>query len=151
MLLRKNKLPALLDEVQNLVKHLGIENEYDFLGHSFGTVFGLEISSSPSRRHGLRRQVLYSPAASVDLLQQSMKRRREVLPKDIRDALYKHEADGTTNSEEYKKAVEYLDHESRCRLKVWPKELYESKEAAMKDLTGPLTMYVETFVIFPIA
>ncbi|KAE9410795.1 proline-specific peptidase [Gymnopus androsaceus JB14] len=110
-----------VEQLKGLVKYLKIADRYDFMGHSFGTVMGLEISSAQQNlSSGMRKQVLYSPAASVELLNDMMEVRREKAPKEIREALNKHETEGTTDSEEYQKAE-------------WPNELLESMSYRGKD------------------
>jgi len=123
-----------VEQLKELVKYLKIADKYDFMGHSFGTVMGLEISSAQQNSSsGMRKQVLYSPAASVELLNDMMEVRREKAPKEIREALNKHETEGTTDSEEYQKAVTAFMHENFCRLEEWPNELLESMSYRGKD------------------
>lgn len=51
---------------------------------------------------------------------------RKKLPKDIQEALTKHERDGTTESPEYEAAVEVFYELHVCRLKPWPQEVVDT-------------------------
>lgn len=131
----------LVDQLRELVKFLKIDHKYSFMGHSFGTVFGLEISSLQQHPlHGMRKQVLYSPAASVALLNGSMSLRMENAPKEIQDVLNRHEANGTTDSEEYKAAVVAFMHENFCRVVEWPAELLETLSYGDQDIDAKKTL-----------
>lgn len=131
---------VFVEQLHQLIKHLGIEARYDYLGHSFATAFGIELASKPALRMGMRKLVLWSPAASTKLLEGSLKKRREMLPDDIRQTLIKHEAEGSIDSDEYKDAMLASMHESFCRLEVWPDELMESLSYSSKDRDAGLTL-----------
>ncbi|KAJ7577484.1 proline-specific peptidase [Mycena floridula] len=124
---------VLVQQLHELVKHLGVEKRYDYLGHSFGSLLGIELAAQPALRLGLRRLILWSPVASIALFDKSLEKRREMLPKEIRETLKKHEADGTTESKEYQKAVTASQHHNFCRLEVWPDDLLESLSYQSKD------------------
>jgi pimeloyl-ACP methyl ester carboxylesterase len=130
----------MVEQLRELIKYLGIENGYDYLGHSFGTVFGIDLASQPELRKGLRKLILWSPVASMKLADEMFKRRREMIPKEIRETLRKHEEEGTTDSEEYKKAMNAQLHLDFCRLKVWPDELLESLSYSSEDGDAALTL-----------
>ncbi|KAK7028391.1 proline-specific peptidase [Favolaschia claudopus] len=134
-------IEVLVEQLRQLINYLGIQNEYDLLGHSFGTALSIELASKPALRAGLRKLVLWSPAASTKLLEESMKQRREMLPADIREILVKHETEGTADSDEYRKAMLASMHENFCRLEVWPDELMESFSYSGKDSDASLTLF----------
>jgi L-proline amide hydrolase len=131
---------VLVQQLHDLIKYLEIENRFDFMGHSFGTALGVDLAWQPELRMGLRKLILWSPAMSVALLESSSKKQREMLPKEIRETLERHEADGTTDSQEYKKAMSAAQHINFCRLEVWPDELLESFSYSSKDSDAFLTL-----------
>jgi proline-specific peptidase len=90
---------------------------------------------------GLRRLIIAdSPASMVDWVISANKLRKE-LPKDIQDALTKHEKDGTTDSQEYQDAMGYYYNLHVCRLKQpWPKEITDTFQNIHDDDTVYLTM-----------
>ncbi|THU80841.1 proline-specific peptidase [Dendrothele bispora CBS 962.96] len=132
---------VLAEQLHELIKYLGIEKGYNYLGHSFGTVIGIELSSQPALRTGLRKLILWSPVASMKLADEMFQKRREMLPKGIRKKLEGHEANGTTDSKEYKKAMTASQHHNFCRLEVWPDELLESLSYSSKDGDAALTLF----------
>ncbi|KAL0577437.1 hypothetical protein V5O48_004547 [Marasmius crinis-equi] len=134
-------IAVLVEQLYELIKFLEIENKYDYLGHSFGTAIGIDLASDSSLRMGLRRLILWSPAASTELVDKMLKKRREMLPKAIRNILARHEADGSTDSEEYKEALNAQQHLDFCRLKVWPNDLLESLSYSSKDSDASLTLF----------
>ncbi|KAL0571022.1 hypothetical protein V5O48_010943 [Marasmius crinis-equi] len=131
----------LVEQLHELIKFLGIEDRYDYLGHSFGTAFGIDFASNPSLRMGLRRLILWSPVASMKLGDGMLKRRRKMLPEALRETLARHEADGTTDSKEYQKAENAQQHLDFCRLAVWPNDLLESLSYGSKDVDASSTLF----------
>ncbi|KAK7039401.1 proline-specific peptidase [Favolaschia claudopus] len=121
-------IDVLVEQLRQLINYLGIQND-------------IELASKPALRVGLRKLVLWSPAASTKLLEESMKQRREMLPADIRETLVKHETEGTTDSDEYGKAMLASMHENFCRLEVWPDELLESFSYSDKDSDAGSTLF----------
>ncbi|KAJ7577924.1 proline iminopeptidase [Mycena floridula] len=132
---------VLVEQLLELVRYLGVEKRYDFLGHSFGTVLGMEVASRRELRMGLRKLILCNPAASTSLLGKSMRKRRDMVPKEIQETLIRHEKDGTTDSEDYKRAMLAFRHDSFCRLKVWPEDVLESLSYSSKDLDAALILF----------
>ncbi|KAI0671830.1 hypothetical protein C8Q78DRAFT_800662 [Trametes maxima] len=65
---------------------------------------------------------------------------RSLLPKDVQDVLDKHEADGTTDSEEYHKAVDVFYSRHLCRLNPMPKDLQAAFGWFQNDPTVYMTM-----------
>jgi proline-specific peptidase len=125
-------------ELENLLTHLGIQNDYDIVGHSWGTMFGSLFAVR--RPPGLRRLVLMSAVPSVDLWEEAAKKLRAKLPKEVQDVLDKHEKEGTTDSQEYKDAVFVYYEHYMCTLKPIPEEIMSGFEEIEKDPTVYLTM-----------
>lgn len=119
-------IDPFVEQLQQLTSYLGVESEYDYMGHSYGTAYGMNFAADESVRRGLRKLILWSPVASMSLLHQSLDKRREALPDELRARLEQHEADGTTDSAEYQAAMIESMHYDFCRLDVWPDELLES-------------------------
>ncbi|KAJ7922507.1 Alpha/Beta hydrolase protein [Mycena leptocephala] len=137
---------VLVQQLHDLIKYLEIENRFDFMGHSFGTALGVDLAWQPELRMGLRKLILWSPAMSVALLESSSKKQREMLPKEIRETLERHEADGTTDSQEYKKAMSAAQHINFCRLEVWPDELLER---CISDSVSPVSFQLLLVFTYP--
>ena len=82
-----------LAELTNLVDALGLDR-YHVLGQSWGGMLGAEYAVT--RPEGLASLVISNSPASMDLWAAEANRLRRDLPDDVRDALDRHEADGTT-------------------------------------------------------
>ncbi|KAI0722903.1 prolyl aminopeptidase-2 [Earliella scabrosa] len=128
-----------LDELDNLIRHLGIQDNYSILGHSWG---GMLASRHASKRpKGLKRLVISDSPADMQLFQKVAY--GELIPKlqpETRDTLLKHEAAGTTESQEYQDAMIAFYKQHLCRVDPWPAELLQSFEWMEKDHTVYMTM-----------
>ncbi|MCJ1482873.1 hypothetical protein MMC06_003039 [Schaereria dolodes] len=125
-------------ELENLVAHLGIQGNYDILGHSWGGMLGASYAITQPK--GLRKLVISDSPASMALWMEAAQKLRGAMPKDIQDALDKHEADGTTGSEEYKSATMAFYKKHVCRMDPWPKDFAGIDEELEKDSTVYNTM-----------
>lgn len=127
-----------LAELDNLLKHLGIQDNYDIIGQSWGGLLG--ACHAITQPKGLHRLILANSVASMKMWVEAANSLREGLPKDVQDTLLKHEADGTTDSPEYEAAMDVFYRKHVCRVKPYPKD-WEDTEAAIKaDQTVYLTM-----------
>ncbi|EJD48932.1 alpha/beta-hydrolase, partial [Auricularia subglabra TFB-10046 SS5] len=113
-----------IDELHNLLAHLGIQHDYALLGHSWGGMLGSRFASQ--RPKGLKKLVIASSPASMDLWLEAANKLRKELPQDVQDTLDKHEADGTTDSEEYEEAVAVFYSRYVCRIDPFPKDVQDA-------------------------
>ncbi|CAM3351468.1 proline iminopeptidase-family hydrolase [Kibdelosporangium persicum] len=113
-------VPLFLDELDNLVRQLGIADDYVLVGHSWGGV--LAARHAANRPDGLRGLVIADSPASYPLWRQEMAVLRAGLPPEVDATLRKHEAAGTTDSKEYHDAVRVFNDRHVCRIQPWPKE-----------------------------
>ncbi|KAF5336343.1 hypothetical protein D9611_006735 [Ephemerocybe angulata] len=90
---------------------------------------------------GLKHLVILSSPESLDLWVQSITDLRSKLPQDVKDVLDKHEADGTTASQEYNDAVTFYYSRHLIRLSPWPDTIVEGFGWIATDPTVYLTMY----------
>ncbi|KAJ6605830.1 Alpha/Beta hydrolase protein [Mycena sp. CBHHK59/15] len=131
-----------LDELDNLLGHLGIKGDYDLLGHSsfclWGGMFGARHAAKQPA--GLKHLVLASTPADMGLWITSQNALRAELPQDIQDVLDKHEKEGTTDSPEYQTAVGEFYARHLCRLSPMPEPVAEGFGWIQKDPTVYLTM-----------
>jgi L-proline amide hydrolase len=101
-------------ELAALVEHLGIAMRYHVLGQSWGGMLGMEhaLEHPP----GLRSLVVANSPASLQLWLDEANRLRTLLPPDVQETLVRHEAAGTTDSEEYEQAVMVFYERHLCRI-----------------------------------
>ncbi|KAF5337461.1 hypothetical protein D9758_018009 [Tetrapyrgos nigripes] len=113
------------DELDNLVEKLGIKDNFGVYGHSWGGVMGSEYAATRSPP-GLKKLVLANTFASSPLYNQCKEDWIDKLPGNLPQIIRKHKADGTTNAQEYKDAVQVYKNLHICTLTPWPDELLDS-------------------------
>jgi L-proline amide hydrolase len=127
-----------LDELDNLLAHLGIDKRYHLLGQSWGGMLGAE--HAVRRPKGLRSLVIADSPASMELWVKEADRLRQALPPEVQATLVKHEKAGTTGSPDYARAVRVFYDRHLCRAKPWPEELDRSFAVMERDPTVYHTM-----------
>ncbi|PZG51946.1 alpha/beta hydrolase [Spongiactinospora gelatinilytica] len=109
-----------LDELDNLLTKLGIADDYVLFGQSWGGM--LSAAHAARRPAGLRGLVIANSPASMPTWLSEMEVLRAQLPPDVQETLRRHEAAGTTDSEEYFRASQVFHQRHVCRLDPWPRE-----------------------------
>jgi L-proline amide hydrolase len=127
-----------LAELDNLLRHLGIERAYHVLGQSWGGMLGAE--HAVRRPAGLRSLVIANSPASMELWVREANRLREALPPEVQETLKRHEAAGTTRTPEYQEAVEVFYARHVCRVVPRPDEVERTFKAIEEDPTVYFTM-----------
>lgn len=127
-----------LDELKNMLNHLGIYGDYDLLGHSWGGM--LAARHAVRQPGGLKRLIIVSSPASSDLWMKTQEVLRRKLPQDVQDALDRCEREGKTDSKEYQDAVSVYYSRFLCTLHPMPEALLKSFEWMEKDPTVYHTM-----------
>ncbi|MEU5090914.1 proline iminopeptidase-family hydrolase [Streptomyces sp. NPDC021356] len=124
-----------LDELDNLLTRLGVAGNYVLFGQSWG---GLVVARhAAARPRGLRGLVVANAPASYPLWLREMEVLRAQLPPGVNDVLLRHEAAGTTDSEEYHEAMRVFYDRHVCRLKPWPRDY----QASFYEITNDPTVY----------
>ncbi|KAJ7733536.1 proline iminopeptidase [Mycena olivaceomarginata] len=126
------------DELDNILRHLKVEENYDLLTHSWG---GMLVSRHASKQPlGLKYLVLASAPADMGLWVECQKALRTELPQDVQDVLNKHEQDESMDSAEYKAAMEVFYSRFLCRTHPLPEPLAEGFDWIEKDPTVYFTI-----------
>lgn len=133
-------IQLFLDELDNLLTHLGVADDYDLLGHSWGGM--LAASHAVQQPAGLKHLVLASSLPDMNIWLKAQWEHREQLPKEVQDILAKHEAAGTRDSAEYQGATMPYISSAVCRLNPMPEDLAKSFQWMSKDFTVASTMCV---------
>ncbi|WP_049623609.1 proline iminopeptidase-family hydrolase [Frateuria defendens] len=139
-------VPLFLDELDNLVRHLGIAARYDVLGQSWGGMLAAE--HAVLRPAGLNALVIVSSPSSFPLWVAEAKRLRRDLPADVQRALDLHEQRGDYDHPDYLAATEVFYRRHVCRLAVWPEEVrrtfaaVESDPTVYRTMNGPTEFHV---------
>ncbi|KAF7297041.1 Proline iminopeptidase [Mycena indigotica] len=126
-----------LDELDNLLKFLGIDNDYALLGQSWGGMLGSRHASR--QPPGLKKLIIESSPASMPLWEEAAAYLRTLLPPEVAQVLTDHEIAGTTESAEYQRAMAIFYERFLCRI-PFPTELEEAMQWIEKDPTVYFTM-----------
>ncbi|MFB2924097.1 MULTISPECIES: proline iminopeptidase-family hydrolase [Aerosakkonema] len=90
--------------------------------HLFGQSWGgcLALEHALSQPTGLVSLILANTPANIQQFVTEAYNLMNDLPAEVQEIIRKHEADGTTQSPEYKQAMELFNHSFLCRLDPWP-------------------------------
>lgn len=124
-----------VDELENLIDHLGQRAGFHVLGQSWGGMLGAEYGVRHPR--GLKSLTIANSPASMDLWTSEAMRQRSEMPLEIQDALNRHEATGDYSNPEYVKATEWVYARHVCRVVPNPPEVL----ATMNQLQADPTVY----------
>lgn len=139
-------IELFLEELDNLITHLGITEKYLLLGQSWGGILSSE--HAVLRPSGLKGLIIANSPASMELWLQAASELRDELPLDVQNTLLKHEQAGTIGSDEYKAASDVFYKRHVCRLNPWPEEVIRTFDAIDQDPTvyhamnGPTEFHV---------
>jgi L-proline amide hydrolase len=127
-----------LRELAALLDHLGVTGGYHMFGHSWGGLLGLEHAvRGPA---GLRSLTVASGFARSRTYTAEVGALVAALPTDVRAAIERHEAAGTTDSPEYDEAARVFYRRHVCRAKPVPGEVLRTLAALGEDSTVYRTM-----------
>ncbi len=90
--------------------------------HLFGQSWGgcLALEHALDRANGLVSLILASTPANIQQFVSEAYRLMNDLPKEIQQIIHHHETNHTTESPEYKQAMELFNYSFLCRLDPWP-------------------------------
>lgn len=135
-----------LEEMDNLLAHLGISDRYMLIGQSWGGMLSSE--HAVRRPAGLKGLVIANSPPSMRLWVAEANRLREELPAETQQTLLRHEAAGTLHDPEYKQASRVFYDRHVCRVTPWPPEVQRTFDAMDEDATvyeamnGPTEFHV---------
>ncbi|GAA2571510.1 MULTISPECIES: proline iminopeptidase-family hydrolase [Streptomyces] len=125
-------------ELDNLLRHLNIQDRYVLVGHSWGGL--LCAAHAADRPEGLRGLVIADSPASYPLWRQEMEVLRAALPRGVDRILRAHERAGTVDSPAYAEAVRVFNDRHVCRVRPWPPEYVATVMEIANDPTVYRTM-----------
>ncbi|WP_308639426.1 proline iminopeptidase-family hydrolase [Paenibacillus silvisoli] len=119
-----------VEELACIRAALGLD-ELHLLGHSWGTM--LASSYLVERKpEGIKSVLLSSPCLSALRWKEDADRLLAELPEDAQQTISRHEAEGTTDTEDYQEAMKLYYNRHVCRLDPWPAILSESRPKGNK-------------------
>jgi L-proline amide hydrolase len=120
-----------LAELDNLLTTLGVKDRYFLLGQSWGGMLGAEHAIRQPA--GLKALVISNSPASMALCASEAKILRGELPRDVEDALDRHEAAGTTSAPEYLAAQKVYYDLHVCRVVPNPPDVQRTNDYMEQD------------------
>jgi L-proline amide hydrolase len=127
-----------LDELDNLLRALGVADDYVLFGQSWGGMLAAE--HAVRRPAGLRGLVIANSPASMPLWREELKAVRATLPAGVQETLTRHEKAGTTDGAEYYQATMAFYERYVCRVKPLPREVGATFMEIYNDPTVYRTM-----------
>ncbi len=127
-----------VDELENLIDHLGIRAGFHVLGQSWGGMLGAEYAVRHPK--GLKSLTIANSPASMALWTSEAMRQRSEMPQDIQDALNKYEASADYDNPAYKAATDWVYARHVCRVIPNPPEVVASFTQLAADPTVYHTM-----------
>ncbi|CAB4843917.1 unannotated protein [freshwater metagenome] len=119
-----------VQEFYELIKHLGIEDNFAINGHSWGGLLAAEIAITQPR--GLKALVLSSPLGDSDTWVAGVKELLAQMPSEISSVIIKHEEAGTTATDEYMEAAFKFYDKHVIRIPM-PQDIVEIFDEALAD------------------
>jgi hypothetical protein len=89
---------------------------------------------------GLKRLIIANTPASIALCTEGIEHLLYRFPKEFVQTIRKHEAEGTTDSQEYMDASTLFYKKHACTVDPWPEELIRSFKEFEKNPTVRLAM-----------
>lgn len=118
-------LDRYVKELGQVRERLGLD-EVHILGHSWGTtLLAAYLLTKPT---GVKSAIFSSPCLSAPRWAKDQERLLKQLPEETQEAIARCEADGSTDSEEYKQAMQVFAKNFVCRIEISAEE----KEATSK-------------------
>lgn len=127
-----------IEELTNLVEHLGISTGFHLLGQSWGGMLGPEFVLA--RPAGVLSLTICDSPASMKLWLEAAAQLRAELPQDVQDVLSRHESEGTTDDPAYESAMNVFYARHVCRVQPMPPDVAASFAQIDADPTVYHTM-----------
>lgn len=128
----------LVDELGRIVEALAL-NRVHLFGHSWGTIVATEYALRAPRT--VASLIAADPCLCLPRYATGTAALRAALPAPVREALDRHEAAGTTDSNEYQQAEMEFFRRHGCRLDSWPDSLMrtfsQSNQVIYERMQGP--------------
>lgn len=110
-------LELYLSEIAAVREHLGLDRCH-VIGHSWGGMLGMAYACA--RPAGLVSLLVESSPASVPFWLSELDKLRAELPAEVEATLRRHEAAGTTDSDEYQDTMVAFYDRHVCRVRPYP-------------------------------
>jgi len=127
-----------LDELDGLLRHLGIQDDYCLLGQSWGGMLAAE--HAVLKPAGLKALIIAnSPSSFPTWVSEALRLRRD-LPNGLHEKLLSYEEVGDFTNPAYLAATDVFYRNHVCRITPWPAEVVATFDAIASDPTVYHTM-----------
>ena len=113
-----------VEELHLLRQALGLDRTH-ILGHSWGTMLGADYYLT--HPEGIASLIMSSPCISIEKWLEDCNGYRSRLPADVQEVMDRHEAAGTTDSQEYGAAEEVFNKRHVMRLDPMPPAMLKGR------------------------
>lgn len=125
-------IDLFIEELENILNHFGIRDDFSLLGHSWGGVLAseYEVRRQPI---GLKKLVLTNSLAEARLWVQSNALLAQSFPKEVQEGLMA----GMQNPKAYQAALKEFHARHGCTVQPFPEELQYSLDRVFGDDGDP--------------
>lgn len=131
-----------IDELDNLLEHFSILNEFDLGGHSWGGILASEFEVRRQPK-GLKHLILSDSLASSALWNQSNMQLMQTFPKEVQEGL----GGGMKTPEKFWAALQQFHAVYGCTIKPFPQEYLYTMEQVFGP-NGDPTVAAAPYVIY---
>lgn len=121
-------MDLFVDELANLIEHLGVGEAFDLLGHSYGGMIGAQYVTE-RQPPGLQHLILSDSFASMDLWNQSLGQLAQAFPPDVQEGLRL----GLRDVPKYKHALMEFYSVHGCTVQPFPIEFVRTFDYVFGD------------------
>ncbi|KAH9474306.1 L-amino acid amidase [Psilocybe cubensis] len=121
-----------MDELDNLLKYLGIYDNFLLLGHSWGGMLAGNYAASRAPS-GLKKLIIANSPASIPSFIAGTNALLDLFPADYVERVRSLEAEGKTDSPVYQTDVMEFYKKHVCTTDPWPQGLVDSFNAVSKN------------------
>jgi len=139
-------MDLFMDQLDGLLLHLGVHDDFDLLGHSWGGDLAGQYAAVRCPR-SLRHLVIASACAAMELWLIWTNALLDRFPPGVRDMVRRCEREGRTDEKEYARALQIFFKKHICSLDPLPPELQLAFEVGNKDTTSNDVLYVLQLVL----
>jgi len=118
-------MDRFVQELHILREYLGFDRCH-ILGHSWGTMLGMDYYLT--HPNGIASLIQSSPCISIERWVADCNKYRKQLPPEVQEVMDKHEAAGTTESEEYRDAEREFNKRHVLRLDTVPEAVLKGRQ-----------------------
>lgn len=122
-------------EMDAVVAGLGLDRFHIF-GNSWGGMLAQQyaLDTAPSTLKGAASLTISNSIASIPLFSEMVSGLKTELDAATQAAIDRHEAAGTTHSPEYQAAIRTWNETYLCRVRPWPKELFDAFQSMGNEI-----------------